>query len=79
MQNNAKKEAAKFLTEYNLKSITTENLKEILKMQGYTVIEFNNIFNDKDVSALINALDLKETVEHARGLHMLTNIGELCF
>lgn len=79
MQNNAKKEAAKFLTEYNLKSITTENLKEILKMQGYTVIEFNNIFNDKDVSALINALDLKETVEHARGFTYVDQYRRIVF
>lgn len=67
MNNNVKAKAKAFLNEYHLTEITLEGLKRVITGQGYTIVEFNHIFNDEAVTALIEALDLDEMVAKAKG------------
>ena len=56
MDNEIKKKAKLFLKEYGLQNVTLENLRSAIQKQGYTIVEYNNIFNDGNIAALINAL-----------------------
>ena len=67
MKNDIKSKAKSFLGEYKLNEVTLEDLRRIIKMQGYTIVEFNHIFNDENVTKLIEALDVEEAVSKSRG------------
>lgn len=67
MRNNARAKAKAFLNEYRLNEVTLGDLRRIITSQGYTIVEFNHIFNDEYVTALIDALHLDEMVEKAKG------------
>ena len=67
MSNNARAKAKAFLNEYRLNEVTLGALRRIITSQGYTIVEFNHIFNDEHVSALIEALGLDDVVEKAKG------------
>lgn len=67
MNKNARLKAKAFLNEYHLNDVTLGDLKRIITSQGYTIVEFNHIFNDEHVAALIESLGLDEMVEKAKG------------
>lgn len=67
MDNRAKNYAKAFLKEHRLSRVTTADLRRIISEQGYTIVEFNHIFNDEAVRALIDALQLDEMVEKSKG------------
>ena len=67
MDNEIKKKAKSFLKEYGLQNVTLENLRAAIQKQGYTIVEYNNIFNDENVAALIDALGLENFCEHSKG------------
>ncbi len=62
-----KRETGKFIKKYKLHDITVDDLKRVLCDQGYTVVEFNGMYNTKDVINLIEALDLTEYVRNVNG------------
>lgn len=67
MNNRARAKAKEFLNEYRLTQVTLGDLRRIITSQGYTIVEFNHIFNDEHVTALIEALHLDEMVEKTKG------------
>lgn len=67
MDNEIKKKAKSFLKEYGLQNVTLENLRSAIQKQGYTIVEYNNIFNDENVAALIDALGLEYFCERSKG------------
>ena len=67
MDNEIKKKVKSFLQEYGLQNVTLENLRSAIQKQGYTVVEYNNIFNDENVAALIDALGLENFCERSKG------------
>lgn len=67
MGNEIKKKAKSFLKEYGLQNVTLESLRSAIQKQGYTIIEYNNIFNDENVAALIDALGLEYFCERSKG------------
>lgn len=67
MKNDIKEKAKSFLAEYRLNEVTLEDLRKIIKLQGYTIIEFNHIFNDENVTSLIEALNIENIVDKSRG------------
>lgn len=67
MDNEIKKKATSFLKEYGLQNVTLENLRSVIQKQGYTIVEYNNIFNSENVATLINALGLEDFCEHSKG------------
>lgn len=67
MNNHAKEKAKAFLKEYRLNEVTLGDLRRIITSQGYTIVEFNHIFNDEHITALIDALHLNEIVNNSKG------------
>ena len=79
MNNNIKAAAKSFLNEYKLNEVTLDSLREIIARQGYTIVEFNNIFNDENVTALIEALGVDEQVEKTKGFTYADSKRRLVF
>ena len=79
MNNNIKAAAKSFLNEYKLNEVTLDSLREIIARQGYTIVEFNNIFNDESVTALIEALGVDEQVEKTKGFTYADSKRRLVF
>ena len=68
MKNNtAKQNANSFQREFSIYSITYPALKEAVEKQGYTVVEFNHIYNEEAVACLIDALNISDAVLRSRG------------
>lgn len=68
MKNNTAKQSAKsFQREFSIYSITYPALKEAVEKQGYTVVEFNHIYNEEAVVCLIDALNISDAVLRSRG------------
>ena len=66
MSNVIKKAVNQFIKKHRITNINYLALKEVVKNIGFTVVEFNNIFNDKDIETVIQNLRLEETVLHSR-------------
>ncbi len=62
-----KKIVKQFIKQHHIMTIDYSTLKEVVKNIGFTVIEFNNIFNDTDVEMVIQNLGLREAVSQSRG------------
>ena len=68
MRNNTAKQSAKsFQREFSIYGITYPALKEAVEKQGYTVVEFNHIYNEEAVACLIDALNISDAVLRSRG------------
>lgn len=67
MNKRIKKKIKDFYKDYKLQSITLEGLQNAIKSQGYTIVKYNNIFNDKNVETLIESLKLEQIVKQSRG------------
>ena len=67
MSISAKDAVKKFRKNYDILKPSLGEIKNILKSQGYTIIEFNAIFNDEDVSAIIENLKLDELISERKG------------
>lgn len=68
MKNNtAKRSAESFRNEFPIYTVTYQTLKEVVEKQGYTVVEFNHIYNDEAVARLIDALNISDAILRSRG------------
>ena len=63
----SKKLACKFRKEYKINKLTASALSEILTKQGYTVVNFNSLYNEPDVAELIKTLNLSDFVKERKG------------
>lgn len=54
------RKVVEFRRKYQIKTVNSAVLCKILEIQGYTLVEFNNIENKEDVTSLIEALQLQE-------------------
>lgn len=79
MNNNSKKLAKTFIKKYKLTYIDYPVLKNVAINMGYTIIEFNSIFNEKDVETVIHNLDLSENVLKSRGFTYVSTEYRLIF
>lgn len=73
------KEAKRFKKKYKIKELTSEIIISVLEEQGYTTIEFDGINESKDVSDLIDALNLKEYTSTCRGFTYQDDTHRLVF
>ena len=62
MSKTGKRTAHTFRKQFNVLKPTLEKLKEIIVSQGYTIVEFNPVFNDDDVATVIEELKLKNFI-----------------
>lgn len=67
MDNSIKSKVRAFRSQFKLSDVTLESLKSVIQQQGYTIIEFNNIANGENVSALLSALGLQPLAERSKG------------
>lgn len=74
-----KKTVNQFIKQYHINTVNYSTLKEVVKNIGFTIIEFNNIFNDKDVETVIQNLELCDTVLRSRGFTYADNNYRLLF
>lgn len=74
-----KKTVNQFIKQHHIMTVHYSALKEVIKNIGFTIIEFNNIFNDKDVETVIQNLGLSETVLRSRGFTYADNNYRLVF
>ncbi len=79
MKNNIKEKVKSFLHEYKLNTVTLDELRSIIKSQGFTIIEFNHIYNSEHVAALIEALNLREMIAKSRGFTYADSQRRLVF
>lgn len=79
MDNNIKCKVKSFLSQFKLSEVTLENLKSVIQKQGYTIIEFNNIANNENVSALLTALDLQSLATQSKGFTYVDSQRRLVF
>lgn len=62
-----KRKTRNFIKEYDVRKISYGTLKNIVESQGYTVVEYNHIFNDEEIETLIEALKLSDNIIRSRG------------
>lgn len=62
-----KLKARSFVKEFDIRDLDYQALKDISQRMGYTVVEYNHIINDEDVSSLIEALKLSDSIIRSRG------------
>ena len=79
MSINSKKTVKEFLKTYSLKEVNESTLINVLEKQGYTVVFFNSIYNDSDVSNIIQALNLKDYILSNRGFTYANDKYRLVF
>lgn len=79
MDNSIKKKARKFQNDFGLQKVSLENLRSVIQRQGYTIIEYNNIFNDENVAALLDALKLEEYCGRTKGFTYADSKRRLVF
>ena len=79
MSNNIKEKATTFLRQYKLTTVNYSTLKKVANDIGYTIIEFDNIVNDKDVDTVIKNLDLGEAILKSRGFTYVSKDYRLIF
>ena len=79
MNNNIKKLAKAFIKKYKLTAIDYAALKKTAADIGYTVIEFNSVFNEKDVDTIIQNLNLGENTLKSRGFTYVSAEYRLVF
>lgn len=74
-----KKKAEAFLLRYISERLTLERMVSILRDQGFTLVQFNNIYNDEDVSAIITELKLSDMTDKLKGFTYVDKNHRLVF
>lgn len=57
-----KTDAISFIKEYNITDLNYEKLNSIISECGYTLIEYNLLFNDEFVNEIIQSLNLEDVL-----------------
>lgn len=78
-RNKAKSAAAKFIREFRFYEVTVPSLKAIIEKQGYTIIEYNNIYNDENVATVLNRLNLERNIAQSKGFTYVDSNYRLVF
>ncbi len=62
-----RKKTLSFKKEFGIKRCVSSALYSAIEKQGYTIVEYNNIYNDENVEQLLDALKLKDVAKKLRG------------
>lgn len=79
MNTDIKKQAKAFIKENKLISVDYPALKSAATDMGYTIIEFNSIFNENDVETVIQNLSLGKSALKSRGFTYVSEEYRLVF
>ena len=61
-----KKSVKEFKRQYSIDVINSARLSEVIREQGYTIVEFNGIDDTDDVRCLIDVLQLQDQISHSK-------------
>lgn len=67
MTNNIKATAKSFLVEFKVGDVTLDKLKQVIRSQGYTIIEYNHVSNSEEVESVITLLGVGKYIEQTKG------------
>lgn len=62
-----RKRVKAFRKEFGINEVSAEALEEVLRQQGFTIIEYNPVLNDEDVTTVVHNLGLEEMISHSTG------------
>lgn len=79
MRKSLKLEVNKFIKKHSLFNPDYTSLKKAAQNIGYTIVEFNNICNDKDIETIIKNLEISDNVLISRGFTYADNNYRLIF
>lgn len=79
MRNLIKKKAHDFCKKYKIQEPTYKDISNIAQVIGFTVIEFNYIYNDEPVAILIEKLNLSEDIIRTKGFTYADSHHRLVF
>ncbi len=79
MSNDIKKITTGFIKQHKLITINYSVLKKAAVNMGYTIIEYNNIVNEKDVHTVIENLKLGDMILSSRGFTYVSKDYRLIF
>ena len=79
IRSNVKKQAERFIRDFKYFTPSYSALREIIQKQGYTIVEFNNIYNDENVTLLLESLHLDEYAERSKGFTYADSRRRLLF
>ena len=79
MKKSAKKAVTDFRKKYSVTNVSEVSLADALKKQGYTIVYFNEIYNDEDVSNLIDSLQLNNYIASCKGFTYVNDKYRLVF
>ena len=79
MSYSGKKVVAEFRKKYGIIKPDLNELRKIISSQGYTVIEFNAIYNDANVAAIIEELNLDNLISERKGFTYADASNRLVF
>ena len=74
-----KRKVRRFRREYNIRSCTLPALTQAFEKQGFTIIWFNPVLNDKDVETVVHALGLEERIVRSNGFIYIDKNYRLLF
>ncbi len=79
MDGAGRKKAKQFCIEYEFTVSAKENLVKAVQQLGYTIVEFNCIFNDEDVQTLIDLLGISDDLIRSRGFSYVDSNHRIVF
>ena len=74
-----KQKMKSFRREFQITEITYRILWQVFEKQGFTIIEFNPVCNDPNVSTIIQTLGLEENASHSKGFIYMDSNYRLVF
>lgn len=79
MHKKIRKKARAFIHKHHLTTTDFKSVRNAAKAEGYNIVEFNHLCNDKDVNVLVEALHLTEYVRSAKGFTYADNNYRIIF
>ena len=74
-----KKRVKAFRREYGVREISAEILEAVFRKQGFTIIVFNPVINDSDITTVIDNLGLAEMITRGNGFLYVDSNYRLLF
>ena len=56
-----------FRKEFGIKEVSADTLEDVFRQQGFTIVEYNPVLNDEDVTTVVHNLGLEEMIVHSTG------------
>ena len=79
MHKKIRKKTRAFIHKHHLTTTDFKSVRNAAKAEGYNIVEFNHLCNDKDVNVLVEALHLTEYVRSAKGFTYADNNYRIIF